>query len=195
MDKLISLESAIKALTGWETDPTDEEIEYTLRKLATDKNVGTKISREPLELARAISGLTEWQKHVQADSNINRDITVAIEALKAQLGTNLAEVGTDCISRQAAIDALDKRFDKIPMEQTTEILKLRKDLRGLPSIQSEQKRGRWIYGEDEYGIDGYHCDKCGFFVPWDYTHKFINYIEDYNFCPSCGADMRGEQDE
>ena len=100
----------------------------------------------------------------------------------------------DLISRQAAIDALDKRFDKIPMEQTTEILKLRKDLRGLPSIQSEQKRGRWIYGEDEYGIDGYHCDKCGFFVPWDYTHKFINYIEDYNFCPSCGADMRGEQD-
>ena len=101
---------------------------------------------------------------------------------------------SDTISRQAAIDALDKRFDKIPMEQTTEILKFRKDLRGLPSIQSEQKRGRWIYGEDEYGIDGYHCDKCGFFVPWDYTHKFINYIEDYNFCPSCGADMRGEQD-
>ena len=105
------------------------------------------------------------------------------------------DTDSDTISRQAAIDALDKRFDKIPMEQTTEILKLRKDLRGLPSIQSEQKRGRWIYGEDEYGIDGYHCDKCGFFVPWDYTHKFINYIEDYNFCPSCGADMRGEQDE
>ncbi len=50
-----------------------------------------KISREPLELVRAIDGLTEWQKHVQTDSNINRDITVAIEALKAQLGTNLAE--------------------------------------------------------------------------------------------------------
>ena len=41
-----------------------------------------------------------------------------------QLGTNLAEDGTDCsefpnssdtISRQAAIDALDKRFDNIPM--------------------------------------------------------------------------------
>ena len=58
---------------------------------ATDKYVGTKIRREPLELARAIDGLTEWQKHVQADSNIDRDITVAIEALKAQLSTNLAE--------------------------------------------------------------------------------------------------------
>ena len=46
----------------------------------------------------------------------------------------------DLISRQAAIDALDKRFDSIPMEQTTEILLLRKDLRDLPSAQPE----RWI---------------------------------------------------
>lgn len=70
------------------------------------------ISREPLELARAIDGLTEWQKHVQTDSNINRDITVAIEALKAQLGTNLTEVSTDTISRQQAIDAIENAFDR-----------------------------------------------------------------------------------
>ena len=100
----------------------------------------------------------------------------------------------DIISRQAAIDALDKRFDSIPMEQTTEILLLRKDLRNLPSAQPQRMSGKWTYGEDEYGIDGYHCDKCGFFVPWDYTHKFIDFIKDYHFCPHCGADMRGEQD-
>ena len=46
----------------------------------------------------------------------------------------------DLISRQAAIDALDKRFDSIPMEQTTEILLLRKDLRNLPSAQPELVR-------------------------------------------------------
>ena len=101
---------------------------------------------------------------------------------------------SDTINRQAAIDALDKRFDSIPMEQTTEILLLRKDLRNLPSAQPQRMRGKWTYGEDEYGIDGYHCDKCGFFVPWDYTHKFIDFIKDYHFCPNCGADMRGEQD-
>ena len=44
---------------------------------------------------------------------------------------------SDLIDRQAAIDALDKRFDSIPMEQTTEILLLRKDLRELPSVQPE----------------------------------------------------------
>ena len=48
---------------------------------------------------------------------------------------------SDLISRQAAIDALDKRFDSIPMEQTTEILLLRKDLRNLPSAQPEPQ---WI---------------------------------------------------
>lgn len=47
----------------------------------------------------------------------------------------------DTISRQQAIDALDKRFDNIPMEQTAEILKLRKDLRELPTIQPEP---HWI---------------------------------------------------
>ena len=45
---------------------------------------------------------------------------------------------TDYISREAAIDALDKRFDSIPMEQTTEILLLRKDLRDLPPVQPER---------------------------------------------------------
>ena len=66
---------------------------------------------------------------------------------------------------------------------------------GFKDAQPERKRGKWIYSEDEYGVDGYHCDKCGFFVPWDYVHKFINYIEDYNYCPNCGADMREVQDE
>ena len=43
----------------------------------------------------------------------------------------------DCISRQQAIEALDKRFDNIPMDQTAEILMLRKDLRNLPSVQPD----------------------------------------------------------
>ncbi len=91
----------------------------------------------------------------------------------------------DLISRQAAIKAIKtSRFCVDAMEK---IIK-------LPSAQPERKRGKWIYDEDEYGIDiyGYYCDKCRFFLPWDYL---INSIEDYNFCPNCGADMKGEDDE
>lgn len=44
---------------------------------------------------------------------------------------------SDTISRAKAIEALDKRFDSIPMEQTSEILMLRKDLRELPPAQPD----------------------------------------------------------
>ena len=103
----------------------------------------------------------------------------------------------DLISRQAAIDGInnicpvDTEYDCALLDRVD----VRYVLSDLPSAQSDRKKGNWIYGEDEYGIDGYHCDKCGFFVPWDYAHKFISYIEDYNFCPSCGADMRGSNNE
>ena len=80
----------------------------------------------------------------------------------------------DMISRAKAIEALDKRFDSIPIEQTSEILMLRKDLRDLPSAQSERIRGRWI------PVDGalYQCDQCGVV---SLKRKF---------CSECGADMR-----
>ena len=66
---------------------------------------------------------------------------VAIDELPpAQPDVHDTDVG-DLISRQAAIDALDKRFDSVPMEQTTEILMLRKDLRELPS--SQPRKGKW----------------------------------------------------
>ena len=35
------------------------------------------------------------------------------------------------VRKQAAIDALDGIFDNVPMELTTEILQLRRELRGL----------------------------------------------------------------
>lgn len=94
---------------------------------------------------------------------------------------------SDLISRQSAIEAL-KRAEALTRAFGYHFVI--DTIRELPSAQPERKKGKWIYGEDEYGIDGYHCDKCGFFVPWDYTHKFIDFIKDYHFCPNCGADMR-----
>ena len=57
----------------------------------------------------------------------------------AEAAQNVSD--SDLISRKAAIDAVDKRFDSIPINQTTEILLLRKDLRELPSAQPKQQ---WI---------------------------------------------------
>lgn len=58
------------------------------------------------------------------------------------------------------------------------------------------RHAKWIYGEDCVAMcDGYRCSNCGFFVPWDYQHKFISYIEEYNYCPNCGARMDAERKE
>lgn len=48
----------------------------------------------------------------------------------------------------------------------------------------EREKGEWIEKVDDYGtykcVDGYHCSIC---------HGYNDYKE--NFCPNCGADMRG----
>lgn len=116
----------------------------------------------------------------------------------------------DCISGQEAIDALDEIESEVADGEGFQYEKWRSHIAELPSAQPksyregyqagfkdarpERKKGKWVYAEDEYGIDGYHCNQCGFFVPWDYIHKFINYIEDYNFCPYCGAKMEGDDE-
>ena len=89
----------------------------------------------------------------------------------------------DLISRQAAIDALDKRFDSIPMEQTSEILLLRKDLREMPPIQP--KRGRWVKLDMHRGMADHKCSVCKqeCYVPTCMGEPM------YAYCPNCGAKM------
>ena len=109
---------------------------------------------------------------------------------------------SDVISRQAAIDALNEYFARIGKLKRRGLTKGEKaisldtvgTIKTLPP--AEPKRGRWLYCEDSMAdsVDGYRCDQCGFFVPWDYTHKSIDYIKSYKYCPYCGADMRGEQE-
>ena len=46
---------------------------------------------------------------------------------------------------------------------------------------AERKTGKWV--------DDTYCSECG----WVHTTEpgFIGSVEGFNFCPSCGADMRG----
>ena len=98
----------------------------------------------------------------------------------------------DLISRQAAIEAVRIFY----ADECALVDSIEEQLEKLPSAQPERKKGRWIYGEHDIAMcDGYRCDKCGFFVPWDYKYTFIDFINDYHFCPNCGSDMRGEEDE
>ena len=58
----------------------------------------------------------------------------------------------------------------------------------LPPAQPERIRGRWEMKPDPYGFfdEIPVCSECGCTTEMRKVYKF---------CPNCGADMRGEQDE
>ena len=97
----------------------------------------------------------------------------------------------DCISRQAAVDALCDNCNNTkavcahyPCKQYIAVEK-------LPSPQLERKTGKWI-PQDYNRRNGYvtttvyyypKCSECGHSGSYDMS-----------YCPSCGAYMGGEQD-
>ena len=61
--------------------------------------------------------------------------------------------------------------------------KARKLIEDAPTVDAKPVvRGRWISLEPEIGL--FECSKCG--------HKILR--AECNYCPNCGADMRGDQD-
>ena len=52
-------------------------------------------------------------------------------------------------------------------------------------VESERKKGKWMCTDDlyEYGV----CSCCGL------AEEVYEYVKNWNYCPNCGADMRGER--
>ena len=68
----------------------------------------------------------------------------------------------------------------------------------FPTID-ERKTGKWIKMTDADGVY-WSCSECGEDIPRiaHFTPQFdlfprLESIDKTNFCPSCGADMRGEE--
>ena len=105
------------------------------------------------------------------------------------------------ISRQAAIDGV-KTLHEVAWKNWHEptlsaniVIDMIKD---LPSVQPELNKGKWIKhergywtfvnkdGERDGWIPDYECSECG--------SRGWKYADNMNYCPQCGADMRGEED-
>lgn len=133
------------------------------------------ILEECIEDEDAVSYVTSYD----ADA-----LDMAIKALKQ-------EPCEDCISRQAAIDVLRTCYDTETVTYTNGNEYIDYDqaldlLNSLPSAQPERMRGTWI----DYVNSHCECSVCH--TEWSY---FQNETECFEFCPHCGADMRGEQDD
>ena len=90
----------------------------------------------------------------------------------------------DAVSKKAVIDAIDEWKeaceDSGHKETVSDIKLIRKDFIELPPVTPKQRTGKWIHVSEET----WKCDQCG----------EISCCSP-NFCPDCGADMRGEKNE
>lgn len=92
----------------------------------------------------------------------------------------------DLISRQAAIDLM-----KIALEDDWEPDYATDRINDLPSAQPERKNGEWIHKPDIYlDEQTWECSECG--EPWIFIEGTPS-ENNANFCPNCGADMRGDK--
>ena len=96
------------------------------------------------------------------------------------------------LSERVTAQYYNAEYEEWTQETTTiaEILdSVCDDYTVLPSEQQERMRGRWVPVTN--GRGGYECDQCHNYAP-SYQDG-VEWLSD--FCPNCGADMRGEQDD
>ena len=98
-------------------------------------------------------------------------------------------MNNDLISRQQAFDALHCHFaDGFEEDRWWNSTHVIAALKGLPPAQPECK-GWWIEHENADIVDGYYVSKyeCSCCHTWKDDNS--------DYCPDCGADMRGKKDE
>ena len=94
---------------------------------------------------------------------------------------------SDLISRQAALDAIQQRADRVDSVYIAfwEGLIIAQDIvKNVPSAEPDRKTGRW---EDSGWKIIYRCSECGNYLDFSGLNAGRG---DANFCPNCGADMR-----
>ena len=135
-----------------------------------------------LRNAAFLATSTSYQK-------IEEAVEVAAKALTSATDINVATKDGNVIYRQDALDALDEIESEVADGDGFQYEKWRKYFTELPSAQPERKKGEWIskgYGE-------YRCSSCRNIV--DLDEEILMSIKMFDYCPVCGADMRGEQDD
>ena len=100
-----------------------------------------------------------WAADGYAERRVNDALQTIEELQHAQLGTNLAEVGTDLISRRRAIDAVTDELDIIDHVPQWVFDRLEKRLKQLPPAQTEQHHDEWCTDCKEYDKERHCCPR------------------------------------
>ena len=108
----------------------------------------------------------------------NEDMQVNINWWNAEYKepTTKNDLGVDCISRQDVLSEII-RFST-EEGSSVECQQLYCDVNNMPSVTPIRPKGHWITRPHIYGVA--FCSECDFELK----------INNTNYCPNCGADMR-----
>lgn len=94
---------------------------------------------------------------------------------------------SDLISRQAVLDELEK-WDWQDLYLPIHFKQI------LDDVPSVENKGEWIFYDEEFypqcrfaSVVHHRIRECSIC-----HHKIVDYVKNMNFCPNCGADMRGK---
>jgi hypothetical protein len=82
-----------------------------------------------------------------------------------------------------ALEAADKRIEELEKQHGNQLT------RNIMLTAQIPKEGEWIREEHGHVFSNYYCSKCGAYA----EDKIVDC--EWNYCPNCGAKMRGEHDE
>ena len=99
---------------------------------------------------------------------------------------------SDLIKRLDAIDELYRltNYSDMPHDWHVGVSASISALHRVPS--ADRPQGEWILQEDD---DIYNCSECEFEIDATGCIDPTEYVEIYNYCPNCGARMKGADDE
>jgi len=107
---------------------------------------------------------------------------------------------SDLIKREDAIKAMEQRYKdilrifkrKVKDGEKAIVLDMIGCIKSLPS--ADRPQGEWIVTDEDGWANGTHaliCSECG----KGYHLNIERVIGDWNYCPNCGARMKGVDDE
>jgi len=177
MDDTISRQGAIDAINH--ICPVDTEYDCTLL--------------DRTDVRYVLSDLPSTQSEF-----INEEIRFALKQLGAYFAIKIRDgkEGSVPIELFQRVEEIQKYFENMPSAQSEPDSEWRKKhyeaayaqgfVDGCKSYerQFERKRGKWI--------NDIYCSECGWVH--EVESGFIGSVEDFNYCPNCGADMRKESD-
>ena len=146
------------------------------------------ISRQAVLKLKFSNGIVKWGvAYIRVDELVNK-----LKALPT-IQPVATDATSDTISRQAALKEVEewrKSFLELcHNESASDVKFIRGGIEKLPSAQPERKTGHFIGTE----FDGY-ADGSPVYYEWECSECGCVFEDDeptYNYCPNCGADMRG----